>query len=344
MTRVLYIDDSPVAQKVLIDMLNEDSSLEVVGRGWNGAEAVRLARRLKPDVIVMDVNMPVMDGWEATAAIMASDPTPIVLITATYDLRDSSLSVRAMDAGAIALVDKPMRRGTDNFKAQAEGLISTVKVMANMNLVTRRARVQPQPPPSALGGAAIDLVAIAASTGGPLALAKILSALPRDGATPIVVVQHITPGFAAGLVDWLNGVTDLRVSVAQDGETLRSGCVFLAQTGSHLGVTRSHVALHEGPPIEGHRPSATHLFRTVAKAFGPRALGVILTGMGADGAAGLMDLKKAGGHVLAQDEGSSVVYGMPKEAVATGAVDQILHLDDIALTIAKGWAARARAR
>jgi two-component system chemotaxis response regulator CheB len=183
-------------------------------------------------------------------------------------------------------------------------------------------------------------VAVGASTGGPAALATILRALPATTPVPIVVVQHITPGFDAALATWLDETTPLPVRLAADGQPLRPGEVVIAPAGIHLSLSSggARVELRQGPPLGGHRPSATHLFASVAHVFGPRAVGVILTGMGSDGAAGLLALRRAGGKVLAQDEASCVVTGMPAAAVAAGAVDQVVALDELAAQIASAWA------
>jgi two-component system chemotaxis response regulator CheB len=331
---VLLIDDSDIARRMLAAVLARDPDVQLVGQGADGEEAVTLAARERPDVILMDVNMPKMDGWVATRTIMESTPVPIVLISATYDLRDAANSFRALEAGAITLVDKPVDPSSPDFERQLAGLVSTVKVMAGVNLVTRRprrVRAMASPSgPSTMPTTKLDVVAIGASTGGPAALSTILSNLPRDLPVPVLVVQHIAQGFEQGLVEWLASVCPLRVRFAAEGEALRSGDVLFAPSGLHLGVTRGRrVALSGQPPIDGHRPSATHLFRSVAWAYGPSALGVILTGMGQDGADGLSEVHDRGGFVVAQDESTSVVYGMPGTAVAKGVVDRILPIEQI---------------
>ena len=344
--RVLVVDDSPVARRLLVHILGSDPELEVIAEAENGDEAVRLATRERPDVIVMDIVMPSIDGMEATRRIMQERPTPIVLVSASYGPGYLSQSFEALHAGALTLVAKPSGPEASGFAAEAAELTITVKLMADVKLVARRAsnRSHRHPvakrarPPAGARRRPVEIVAIAASTGGPAALATILSALPTSTPVPIVVVQHMTEGFVEGLVDWLDASSRLAVRVARDGEPLRAGEVLVAPSGAHLGVSGGgRVALSHDPPARGHRPSATHLFRSVASVYGAAGVGAILTGMGEDGVAGLSALKEAGGLVLAQDEGTSVVYGMPMKAALLGIVDQIVPVDRMAATLIATW-------
>lgn len=335
--RVLVAEDSPVARQLIVCILNGDPELQVVGQAKDGLEAVELTARLRPDVIVMDVTMPAMDGLEATRTIMAHTPTPIVLVSASYEPDDVNRSFEALEAGALHLLPKPSGPGAPSFADDAAELTTTAKLMADVKLVRRTRSAQASRARRALGtpGRRAKVVAIASSTGGPAALATILGSLPADMPAPILVVQHITIGFHQGLADWLDSVSPLSVRLAQDGQPLRGGEVLIAPPDAHLGVTTpATVALNPGSPIGGHRPSATHLFRTVAEAFGDGALGVVLTGMGDDGVAGLRPLKAAMGRVFAQDEATSVVFGMPREAIAGDVVDHVLPLDQMANAIA----------
>lgn len=331
MLRVLVVDDSQVARKLLVSILNGDPALEVVGEAAHGAEAVALAARLRPDVITMDVYMPVMDGLEATRRIMGTTPTPIVMVSSSAPM-DVARSFQAVEAGALTLLEKPGGPGTPRFRALADELVTSVKLMAEVKVVTRRLRMEPAGAvPVRAPAQRVEVVSVAASTGGPAALATILGALPADLPAPLLVVQHIAAGFDAGLVNWLDRVSPLSVRLAVDGTGLRAGEVLVAPQDHHLGIDGAgRVSLSGADPIGGHRPSATFLFRSVARSYGPRAMGVILTGMGDDGAAGLLDLKRAGGPVIAQDRATSVVYGMPEKAAALGAVDQILPVESIA--------------
>ena len=367
MTRVLVTEDSAVARTLLVSILESDPTLSVVGQAKNGKEAVEMAARLQPDVITMDVHMPVMDGLEATRQIMERTPKPIIFVSAN-DPKEVRSSFRALEAGALAVLSKPKGPTSPDFGAQAAELKNTVKAMSGMQVVTRRPRrdlgatpglapgtsvglgpatvpaplVTPSAPEAPAGPQVsvsdqrrVDLLAIGSSTGGPAALAKVLGALPADLPVPVLVVQHITPGFDRGLAEWLDGVAPLRVVLARDGQPLRPGEVLIAPCDSHLGVSSSNrsAVLAQGGLVDGHRPSATHLFTSVARAYGRHTLGVILTGMGEDGATGLVDVQQAGGWVVAQDEASCVVYGMPAAAVARGVVNQQVPLDDMAATI-----------
>jgi two-component system chemotaxis response regulator CheB len=342
---VLVADDSAVARRLLVHILDRDPALRVASEAADGAEAVRLAERVRPDVIVMDVLMPLLDGLQATRRIMQTRPTPIVLVSADFDARDMARSFQALQAGALTILGKPAGPRHPRFAEQAAALTTTVRLMADVKLVRRRTPgPSPAGPPATTGPAPtaarpqVTIAAIAASTGGPAALATILGALPAGAPVPILVVQHIAAGFHQGLVNWLDGVSPLTVRLARDGQPLRAGEVLVAPPDAHLGVTgRGRVALSAGPPIGAHRPSGTHLFRSVAHTHGAGAVGVVLTGMGDDGAAGLRALKDAGGLILAQDETTSAVYGMPRQAVATGAVDQVLPLSQIAGALASAW-------
>jgi two-component system chemotaxis response regulator CheB len=362
MLRVLVVDDSTVSRRLLRHMLESEAGITVVGEAVNGEDAVRKAARLHPDVITMDVYMPVMDGYEATRQIMSRTPKPIVMISAGHEPAEVRWSFRALEAGALTVLAKPTGPLSPQYEAQAAALVSTVRTMAEVKVVTRRAPRKPasasQPgpavasfersaagrPPAGAPGASvpIELVAIGASTGGPAALAKILGGLGPDFHVPIMIVQHIAPGFERGLVDWLNSVSSLTAAVAEHDQPLRRGHVYVSPQDVHLGTAAGRIALSPAAPIGGHRPSATHLFQAVARSHGPRAIGVILTGIGSDGASGLADLHERGGLILAQDEASSVVFGMPKAAIELGLADQVVPLDAMARALRDAVDARAK--
>jgi two-component system chemotaxis response regulator CheB len=334
MVRVLVVEDSITDRTLLLEVLRSDPEIEVVAEAKDGVEAVELTQALRPDVVTMDVRMPRMDGLAATKEIMTTAPTPIVIVTGSVGGHDSEVAIHALRAGAVHVLHKPRGPAAPDFDETAHKLLSTVKAMAQVKVV-RHWRPGPRPagpaPPPPRGEARRLVIAIATSTGGPAALQQVFSGLPDNFSTPILVVQHITPGFAAGLAAWLNTVCGLQVKVARHGESLTPHTVFLAPDDRHLGVSdRSTVVVSAAPPIGGFRPSGTFLFESVARRFGAAAVAVILTGMGEDGVEGLAAVHKAGGRVIAQDEESSVVYGMPGAAVAAGLADAVLPLGAIA--------------
>lgn len=336
--RVLVVEDSPSARRLLVGIVNADLGLEVIAEAVNGDEAVARAAALRPDVILMDIGLPGTDGLQATRTIMSTNPTPIVLVSANFTPGDGRATFDALSAGALTVLRKPPGPGAPSYRYEAANLATTLKLMSEVKLVRRRVRGRtaphPHPPAArASSGARPEVIAIAASTGGPAALAKILQKLPAAIGVPILIVQHITTGFHAGLVGWLTGVGPLKVRIACDREALVAGQALVAPPDVHLGVTRDgRVRFSADPPIGGHRPSATYLFRSVAEVYGAAAIGLILTGMGNDGVAGLELIKAAGGVTIAQDAATSVVYGMPREAAAIG-VDRVVALDDIAATL-----------
>jgi two-component system chemotaxis response regulator CheB len=305
-----------------------------------------------------------MDGYETTRAIMETLPTPIVIVSGSADVRDQASTFRVMEAGALAALIRPPGVGDPAFRAAARELIQTVKLMSEIKLVRRIrrpaaanvAQAGAAPSPSAAAGTAgpIQAVAIGASTGGPQALQIILSGLPRDFGAPVLIVQHIAKLFTAGFAEWLSGASRFPVRIAVAGETLLPGHGYLAPEGFHLGVGDGpRIVLSQDAPDNGLRPSVHHLFRSVAATLGPRAAGVLLTGMGKDGAEGLAELKTRGAITMAQDEASSVIYGMPGEAVRLGAAAHVLPPEGIAALLASlvrtnpagpGWSGRPQKR
>jgi two-component system chemotaxis response regulator CheB len=337
MIRVLVADDSPTARALLVAILTSDPDIEVVGEARDGVEAVEQTQTLRPDVVTMDLRMPRLDGFEATKEIMITTPTPIVIITASMLARDVEFSMHALKAGALTVLPKPAGPQDLDFEVSARQMLSTIKAMSQVKVVRHwRPTSGPAPAPAARRprpGPQVRsrVVALATSTGGPAALHRLLSALPADFPVPLLAVQHITPGFINGLADWLNKASELRVKVAEDGEPLAPSTVYFAPDDRHLGISpQCAIALARTPPVGGFRPSGTSLFEAAASVYGAAAVAVILTGMGDDGVAGLRAVRRAGGRVLAQDEKSSVVFGMPAAAVAAGLADQVLPLEEIA--------------
>lgn len=338
---VLVVDDSPICQALIREALERDPDLEVVGTCSNGREAVESARKLRPAVITMDVDMPVMDGLAAVEEIMAQMPTPILMLTADPDHQAPELTYKALELGALALQIKPvMDAGPDAWNLAREvKLLATVKVIRHIRGGKHRAPGAPlvrtlsdsvTPVPD------LGVVAIGSSTGGPQVIHKLISELPKDFPAPLLIVQHINPSFAESLATWLNNNSRLEVRLAKHGEELEPGKVFLAPAHHHLLVNRrGRVVLDSGPPRDGHIPSVSSLLESAGAVYGKRALGVVLTGMGEDGAVGLSALKKAGGRTMIQSKESSVVFGMPGAALATGAVDMIVHGPDLAAALVR---------
>jgi two-component system, chemotaxis family, protein-glutamate methylesterase/glutaminase len=361
MIRCLIADDARAFRAVLREILSTAPGVEVIGEAADGREAVALARALRPDVVTMDVRMPHLDGLEALAEIMRLAPTPVIVVSAEAGGEGQALSFRALQLGAIEVLAKPRDAGTARFDRQAEAIRQAVRAVAGLVLVGRR-RPAPRRPASAVAPRAIpaplpprragdasraapppELLAIAASTGGPAALAAILASLPGDLPVPLVVVQHIAAGFEVGLARWLDSTTPLHVRLAEDGAPLVAATVYIATDGRHLGVEGRRIRLADDPPRHGFRPSADHLFASVARAYGPRGAGLVLTGMGCDGAEGLAALRQAGGYTAAQDAASSVVFGMPGAALASGAAARALDLDEIPAEIVRLMGRRALA-
>lgn len=335
MIRVLVADDSHTARALLVEILRSDPGVQVVGEAADGVEAVEMTCRLRPDVVTMDIRMPKLDGFEATRRIMVEAPTPIVIVTGSMDVREVETSMHALKAGALTILAKPAGPESPEFEAEAKRFVATVKAMSAVKVVRRWPERAPAACPRTQEAGRAGVVAIAASTGGPAALARILSELPGDFPLPILVVQHIASGFVEGFAAWLNTAGGLRVKVAEHGEPLAPRTVYLAPDDGHLGIApgRNTIVVSRTGPIGGFRPSATYLFESVAKAFGAAAISVVLTGMGRDGVEGLRAMRAAGARVIAQDQETCVVFGMPGAAIESGVVDVTLPLGAIALRL-----------
>lgn len=333
--RVLVVDDSKIAQELLVEILDSDPEVEVIGCAASGREAIRMTDRLHPNVITMDIHMPDMDGFEATKEIMISHPTPIIMVSASASVEEVETVMHAMRNGALTVRLKPPGPGSPEFDRAASDLVETVKAMAEVKVIRHYRRElarkpvpkghHPQPQPD------VGAVAIAASTGGPPALQSVLEALPADFPAPILVVQHIAKGFVEGFANWLNTAMPLAAKLAEDREPLRNGTVYVAPHDRHLGVSRSgRAVLSNAAAIGGFRPAATYLFQSVGEAYGDKAVAMILTGMGRDGVDGLHIVREKGGLVVAQDDKSSVVFGMPGAAVAEGLTHEVLPIGAMA--------------
>lgn len=338
---VLVVDDSPLIRQLITDALQRDPEVRVVGTAETGLEAIEKASALKPHVITMDVDMPVMDGLTATERIMAEAPTPILVLTADPRKQAPELTHRALAVGALALRVKPALDAEAEMLnlAREVKLLSTVRVIRHVRGVRKGAMTSgyyepvPSPVPSTapFAASALGLVCVASSTGGPQVVQKLLAELPVDFPAPIAIVQHINAAFADSLVSWLAGTSKLKVKVAADGDLLTPGTVLVAPPDAHLVVAqRGRVSVQKGPPRDGHVPSGSTLLESAAKVYGRRAVGVVLTGMGSDGVEGLAAIRAAAGKTFAQSQESSVVFGMPGAAIARGVVDHVVHGDELA--------------
>jgi two-component system chemotaxis response regulator CheB len=330
--RVLVVEDSRVIAEFLTHVLNCDPQIHVVAVASNGAEAVQIAREIKPDVITMDIHMPGVNGFEATRQIMETCPAPIVIVSGSLSSDEVATNFRAIEAGALAVVARPNAVDHADYGRSAKELTDTVKLMSEVRVVKRWPRSRLAAPVSTAvvrrlphAGSSIQVAAIGASTGGPIALQTILARLPKEFALPILIVQHMTPGFAQGFVEWLGQSSRFPVRIAIDGEPLLPGHAYLAPDDAHMGVRAAHrILLAKDAKEHGMRPSVSFLFRSVEQVYGANATGILLTGMGKDGVDGLKLLHEAGAVTIAQDEASCVVYGMPGEAILIGAAKHVL--------------------
>jgi two-component system chemotaxis response regulator CheB len=327
--RVLVADDSAEFRDLLCRLLRQDPGFEVVAVASEGDAAAMGARTFWPDVVAMDLHLPDAEGYSGIARIMAETPRPILVLASSPS---ESATFKALSLGALDVMGKP--GPNQDLVAWGHLLRSRLRLLSGVKVI-RHLRGLRQPPRAAArpGLGKRELVVIGASLGGPRALAQILRALPADLPVPVAVVQHIADGFAEGLAGWLDQESPLDVRAAADRDVLKPGRVLLAPSGHHLVVADGYVRLSDDPPVDTFRPSVNVLFQTAAQVFGPRCCGVLLTGMGRDGADGLSALKRAGALTFAQDEASSAVFGMPRAAIEAGAVDRVLPLDEIARAV-----------
>ncbi|MHB8854439.1 MAG: chemotaxis-specific protein-glutamate methyltransferase CheB [Ignavibacteriaceae bacterium] len=337
MIRLLIVEDSQVVQELLNYIFSSDPEIKIVGAAKDGIEALEKAGQLKPDIITMDINMPNMNGIETTKKIMSTNPIPIVIISASYHTKDVEHTFNAMDAGALAVLSKPTGINDPDFENVAKELISVVKAMAEVKLVRRWTKSDNSSNVNGLkiierkqNIPKIKAIAIGASTGGPIVLQKILSGLPKNMPVPILIVQHMSEGFIQGFIEWLNHTSSIHVQLGQQGEFPLPGYAYVAPDGLHMGIDKNgRIDLVNDKPMNGLRPTVSYLFRSVANVLGENVIGVLLTGMGADGAEELKLMKEKGAITIVQDKESSVVFGMPGEAVKIGAETYILSPENI---------------
>ncbi len=338
--RVLLVDDSSLSLTIQKRMLSSAPDIEVVGAAKNGREALELIPSTNPDVVCTDLHMPVMDGLELTREIMSDFPRPILVVSASVSEGNRNV-FELVEAGAVDVFPKPKGGVEADLVAQAENLKNRIRILSGVR-VFRRPKKEAEKPkihpplearfPEKLGR--FQIVAIGASTGGPQALQYILSRLPAGFNLPVVCVQHIGEFFVEGLNEWLGSVCALKVEIATEGATPTPGMVYFPPGATHLIFDEGGKFKYlYDTPINGHCPSINATFKSVAKVFGKGAIGVLLTGMGNDGAEGMKAMADAGGLTIAQDEATSVVFGMPKSAIDLGAVQSVLPLEEIASVI-----------
>ena len=340
MIKVLIVDDSATVRTMFADLFEREDDFEVVGCAEDGYSALRMVRDLKPDVVTMDVNLPDCDGFRVTRMIMEENPVPIVIVSAVYSASDAEIGFRLIDTGALAFHDKPGLKN-ENFEELMQEIILSARLMSEVKVVRRKRRSssgqdmhKPSPiaceyrPASSLAGEKV--ICIGASTGGPQAIKEILVSLPHEFPVPILIVQHMSAGFTEGMVSWLKNNTGHDVRLAAHGDFLRSGVVYFAPEGFHTEISADkRVLLSKAPNVNEIRPSVSVLFKSAARNLRSLVVGVLLTGMGRDGADGLLEIKRAGGYTIAQDEESSIVFGMPGEAVKLGAAQAVLPVGNI---------------
>jgi two-component system chemotaxis response regulator CheB len=355
-TRVLVVEDSLTVRKRMLEVLATDPDIEIVGEAGDGKRGIELCQRLRPDVVTLDMMLPVMSGLAATEFIMAYCPTPILIVSASTNRGELFKTYEALAAGALDVLDKPLGNELDD--AWEQKLVSTVKLIARIKVITHlRARLRPMgqspggrastsgtPRGTALRSpeaqhqapqreGCLRAVAIGVSTGGPAALIEILRGLPHGFPLPILLVIHIGKLFAPAFAEWLDGQSPVRVAYAADGDPLPpfgEGRVLMASPDSHLVLRQGKLRLTQDPERHSCRPSVDVLFDSLAQELGASSAACLLTGMGMDGAEGLFAIRRAGGRTIAQDEATSVVFGMPREAILLGAAEQVLPLEMIA--------------
>jgi two-component system, chemotaxis family, protein-glutamate methylesterase/glutaminase len=344
---VLVVDDSAFMRRVVSDIVDASPDFRVVGTARNGIDALRQVHALDPAVVTLDIEMPELDGLEALGYILSEAPRPVVVLSAADERSDRT--IRALELGAVDFVRKPSGAVSLDIERVRGRLLGALRASAEVNL--RGVPVLARPRPAAAAGAparaqggATAAVAIAASTGGPGALAEVIPALPATLDAAVLVVQHMPRGFTHSLAQRLDAISGLAVAEAADGEQVVHGRVYVAPGGIHMRVVDEggtpRLVLEASPPVWGVRPSADPLFRSVARLFGANAVGVVLTGMGRDGAEGLKTMRDAGAAAVVQDAATSVIYGMPQAALALAGADRVLPLREVAAAVVELLASR----
>jgi two-component system, chemotaxis family, protein-glutamate methylesterase/glutaminase len=338
--RVLLVEDSRIALVILKRILDSSPQIEVVGEARSGLEALTLIPKVEPDVICTDLHMPEMDGLEFTFQVMALYPRPILVISVSVQEEDAKRVFQLLEAGAVDIFPKPTAGLAANDELFKQELINKIKILSGVKVFRKKRKS-----PSQVNNLEADdfsdfayksyiqpkIVVIGASTGGPQALQEIFTQLPADFPVPVICVQHICCGFLQGLIDWLATHCQLTIQIAQLGDMPKPGKIYFPDEQLHLELDAwGRFIYFDSPPVAGHRPSVTVSFESVAKFYGNATVGILLSGMGRDGADGMQAIAQAGGFTIAQDEATSVVFGMPKEAINLGAAKQILPIEAIA--------------
>ena len=334
--RVLIVEDSPIALTILKRILDSSPDIEIVGTASTGQEGLALIPTSQPDVICTDFFMPKMNGLEFTAQVMVDYPRPILVVSASVQEDDTHRIFQLLEAGAVDILPKPKAGLDAENMLLKQALINKVRILSGVKVFKKKQpsanrQIRRQTSVSASVHNNHKILAVGASTGGPLALQNLFNNLPRHFPLPIVCVQHISQGFLQGLLDWLGATSKLSIRIALAGERPEPGTIYFPPERQHLTLDhRGRFVYSQAIPGDGHCPSVTTLFSSVAQVYGRKAIGVLLSGMGRDGADGMKAIADAGGMTIAQDEATSVVFGMPKEAIALGAASQVLPMDAIA--------------
>lgn len=353
MIRVLVVEDSPTVRARLVEVLARDPGIAIAGEAPDGKKAIEMCRSLRPDIVTLDMMLPVMSGLAATEYIMAHFPTPILIVSASTNRGELFKTYDALAAGAVDVLEKP--RGTETDDAWDRRFVRAVKLVSRIKVIThprarlahllRRAPTEASSPPGRVGrGGLARAIAIGASTGGPGAIVEVLRALPAPSPVPVFFVLHLGEPFGQLFADWLDGQTAHRARYAIHGEAIPGGgALLMAPPDRHLIARDGRLFLTSDPERHSCRPSVDVLFESIAREYGGSSAAALLTGMGHDGAAGLLEVRRVGGLTVAQDEATSVVYGMPREAARLGAAEHVLALGDIGPALAAATARAGRA-